>query len=634
MLKAGGTAGVLAHYIQEALDASRDRAMASRLLRALCDFPAHAKRKAKTINDLTAEVGAEGGNSRKMLEDLARNFVSGRILAQEQSGSAAAFSLIHDYLVGAIQLATSDDSTKTEEANQLLRFYIAEERGTIPLHKLRFIRKFAERRELESPAARAVLRKSIFAPVLRWGVPAMLALIIIGAYYFKSTGGIRWKENEIGQHRENGDDDQVELEELKGAANIATLTEGKLKVWNTKTGKFVGSFDHPGNGHVASNASGRFLCMTNGDTPLPLNLIDVSNDKTIHLADNAYRISFENSEDWLIWYEETKDPRIDPYANKVTVLNLKSWARYTFASVIDLKLAAAIDRFVVIRREGKTFVGSLYELSKNTKKIDLIVDDSPWGLALNEHSLQVCVMTHPTTQKIVLSTWGLDEGQPLGTQELSYDSALRNPSVRFTKSGEHLIVNPDPLNNLGLMTILSSTNQGPKPLSPALEKPRFSLPTEDFSPFWKTEEGTAILSSTGGMKVIKGLTVGKDDSLIVSNNGDRAILWTKGVVELWDTSQGQGRPIQKLPHLTPPKSIRFTIGDTAIEVSEESGTLSFFNSTDGELLDLPHTVTGDLELYYDRDCQRVNVWDSTGRERQFTRGRYYLGGFHPSMKCD
>jgi hypothetical protein len=115
----------------------------------MCDFPARAKRKPKTLEELVADVGtvsvAPGDKLLALIGELVRHFLAARLLTEETKRSApVAFALIHDYVVDAVQLATSDASTQTEEANQLLRYYLVEKRGSIPLQKLTFIRKHAD----------------------------------------------------------------------------------------------------------------------------------------------------------------------------------------------------------------------------------------------------------------------------------------------------------------------------------------------------------------------------------------------------------------------------------------------------------------------------------------------------------
>jgi hypothetical protein len=131
--------------------------------------------------------------------------------------------------------------------------------------------------------------------------------------------------------------------------------------------------------------------------------------------------------------------------------------------------------------------------------------------------------------------------------------------------------------------------------------------------------------------VIRGLTIGEADELILSNSGERAILWAREVVELWDIREG--RLLKRLPLTSRPKWAGFTVGNTAIALVDELGVYSFFD-LDGAPLQLPDSVGRDVQLYYDSDCQRVNVWDRSGQVRQYTKGRAYFVWFRPSKKCE
>ncbi|WP_420208547.1 NACHT domain-containing protein, partial [Candidatus Electronema sp. JC] len=134
----GGTAGILAHHIKNALESCREPELGAKLLRSLCDFPTRTKRPPKTLAELAADIGRTAGS--QTIAALVRTFVLARLLAEEKRKIGPdAYALLHDYLVGAVELATGDVSTQTEEANQLLRYHLAQQRGVIPLRRLRFI---------------------------------------------------------------------------------------------------------------------------------------------------------------------------------------------------------------------------------------------------------------------------------------------------------------------------------------------------------------------------------------------------------------------------------------------------------------------------------------------------------------
>src|SRR2546429_110523 len=93
-----------------------------------------------------------------------------RIIPFENQLRQLRYSLIHDYLVDAVAAATSDVSTRTEEAHQLLYYYLSgirsDAKSRIPVFKLRFIRKHADPKMLVNPQVKRLMRRSIATPAL------------------------------------------------------------------------------------------------------------------------------------------------------------------------------------------------------------------------------------------------------------------------------------------------------------------------------------------------------------------------------------------------------------------------------------------------------------------------------------
>ncbi|XOF32492.1 MAG: hypothetical protein ACL93V_10660 [Candidatus Electrothrix sp. YB6] len=256
----GGTAGILAHYIKNALESCREPEIGAKLLRSLCDFPTRTKRPSKTLAELVADIGGTAGS--RAIAALVRTFVLARLLIEEKrTGSPDTYALIHDYLVGAVELATGDVSTKTEEANQLLRYYLAQQSGVIPLRRLRFIRAHADRPLLRQPNARRLFRKSLIAPALVSGAMVFVAVLMAGGLYLAATAQIQWRSKIIGRHWDEDEAGAVNYEILSEKGQVVSGTgwsrTKKIRLWDAKNGKIFTSNDKLKNSAatVSSNVS-------------------------------------------------------------------------------------------------------------------------------------------------------------------------------------------------------------------------------------------------------------------------------------------------------------------------------------------------------------------------------------------
>lgn len=336
----GGTAGILAHYIKDALDSCRSPEIGARLLRDLCDFPARAKRRPKTIQELTADIGSETVATNERLETLivdhVRIFVLARLFAVEKRRNAPdAFALMHDYLVGAVELATSDASTRTEEANQMLRYYLAENRGNIPLFKLRFIRAYADSSLLAQRYAKRLIRKSVAAPLIYATVTALAALIIGGGLYLFATADLQWKSKLIARHFPDKESGFVIYETESHTGRVAGWTRYKnnsfVRLWDPKSGPLLHSVESKG-GLASIDLRGDFMITRPSGR---------SGDRLVRLTDGAeWTLPFGSyqyeSDDRLssITYPNSKSSSVSLWSINETQhmqeLGLFQWTAYLF----------------------------------------------------------------------------------------------------------------------------------------------------------------------------------------------------------------------------------------------------------------------------------------------------------------
>jgi hypothetical protein len=182
----GGAANILSHHVSQAIENSGDPKMARLILRALCDFPGNAKSQPYETEQLTSlvdKVERSNESVEIVVLRILKRFVDERLISHGlREGSREIWSLIHDYLVEPIKIATQDASTRIEDATRALETYIRERRSNkralIPLGKLGEIQHYAPAALLKSPEAKQLIRRSY---AVGYGRPAAMVVAAVVA---------------------------------------------------------------------------------------------------------------------------------------------------------------------------------------------------------------------------------------------------------------------------------------------------------------------------------------------------------------------------------------------------------------------------------------------------------------------
>ena len=213
-------------------------------------------------------IGAKATKKLKAeINDIADHFVRRRLISNERrSDGTFAYSLMHDYLVDSVELATATASSQTEKANQLLLYYCGE-RKTIPLKKLVFIRRFADRSRLHDPRARQVLRRSVIAPFLSAGAIAFAALILAGGVYLCATATIVWRAEVVAMHSTRAPRLSIDVVGVEGIGSVVTGMPirdrhlgrvDEVRLWEANTAHVLDSFE-PSSQFDPPTLRGRYL---------------------------------------------------------------------------------------------------------------------------------------------------------------------------------------------------------------------------------------------------------------------------------------------------------------------------------------------------------------------------------------
>jgi hypothetical protein len=179
----GGAPGLRSRYLRTIIETTGEPVLTRALLRQLCDMPANKKvPQPQAAADLAARAreGAPGPRvTEAQVAGVMEFLEQGLVVVATNAAGSRAWSLINDYLVPPIRIATEEQSTQAESAANELKFHLAEiragRRKLIPLANLRTIRRHAPPALLQRAEARTILRRSL---LYGYGRPALKTLAI------------------------------------------------------------------------------------------------------------------------------------------------------------------------------------------------------------------------------------------------------------------------------------------------------------------------------------------------------------------------------------------------------------------------------------------------------------------------
>jgi len=176
-------AGLRSRFIKDTADLTGDAVLARAVLRELCDIPNNKKRPDPVSAEAIAakvRMGAPGDRATVIsvggvLESLRQSYVVVRV----RDEVSELWSLIHDYMVEPIKIATEEQVTRTEAAAAELDYFLSRAASgnikTIPLPRLKEIKGHAPPAQLSQYTARRLIRRSM---IIGYGKPTALVLTI------------------------------------------------------------------------------------------------------------------------------------------------------------------------------------------------------------------------------------------------------------------------------------------------------------------------------------------------------------------------------------------------------------------------------------------------------------------------
>jgi hypothetical protein len=176
----GRATGLRSRFIKGAIEIAGNAILARTVLRQLCDIP-NNKKLAEPLSsyDIAEKALEVAPGQRATLETVSsvlEALEQARVLVKVNGPDGHRWSLIHDYLVEPIKLATEEQTTRNDMAAARLDYFVGRAKvapgAIIPLTELSLIRQDAPPRALRDPIARRLIRRSL---VVGYGRPIGIA---------------------------------------------------------------------------------------------------------------------------------------------------------------------------------------------------------------------------------------------------------------------------------------------------------------------------------------------------------------------------------------------------------------------------------------------------------------------------
>jgi WD40 repeat protein len=679
---AGGAHGILSHYIEDAIDVSGDSAVGRRVLRALCDFPTHAKRDPQTVADIAVAVGVEGGQASAAVRTALRQFEVARLVFSERRGKGEpAYTLVHDYLVDAVLMATSDVTTRDEEANQLLDYYVSEYRtdpGTrIPYHRLRFVRRYADPNKLADSTARHLIRASITKLVTSTVTTVTLILAATTLLAALITTRRVWHQDVIGKLNDGIDSEEVQWVVQPNHEFILTAAgEGSIKLWSIKTASLVYSFKRerfiyvPPDYVLGYSASDPYITVLHvptlreTQTTLPTQLLEGQPQLLMGQQQSGAAMSISPSGSMVVVWERNA-------VFLVTTEELPKPPPVRIISVADNKLMGEVStcntlptRDHLVSSDGNYVLAPCFEggqekptvFDVRTKEKRVLVREgyrATGTFDYNDRSSRVASLEESKDGRLYLVLWDVRRDQPIEERDVNLMNVTA--SVSFTPDGEflfvtHLLYRGDEEKFLklfranGLRQMTTIPERGVRTTFAVNEYDNTDTSSHFILAWAGPSGGTYLWDLTEAEpRLIKDFTLPADTRytpiVSLSPTSSRAIMFLpeNGHLEFWDFKAG--KKLRDLNILGRLDDAKFTIGGNAVSTSVEGGAVSLFRAEDGEkITDDIHNIGGTKRaIFYDEKCRRVHVWTDEGRVLRYTEGWHLFGReswFWPAEKCD
>lgn len=678
--EAGGTRGILSDYVRSAIELCSYPHLGRLLLRALCDFETSppAKKRPQTEAELVVTLGSHLGDGplRAQLVRLLSQFEEARLIVSLRHDDTLVYSLVHDYLVGPVGVATSEVVTRTEEADQLLKLYLggidSDPKGTIPFRKLRFITANASATLLAGGRARNLIRRSRIAHTVSLG--SLVALVLLGTSvaYVASNTYVTWERSVVGRHFPQGvEDSGVTYRAIDDGRKIWGGTfwgDPYIKLWDTRSAKVI--FSDEVIDSIISR-EGKFVVVARKGKPT-LEVIQVLTGQKFstpfifkgEIADDIDGITFDESGKFLISYQDqerpaSREPGVDPLA-EVRVWSIFDERELGFLSGVRFRnrggatyffrLSRSGDRLVMLCMHGERRVPALWRISPQSSPDQLVYlvqdpqkDVSYDHVSVNDRASLIATAEIGADGRPIMSLWDLKSGELLRSRDVQRAKGAKSYKIFLFSSGEHVFLQTYSTRKElegegGVVYTFTTADLLPVeqiPLAGAQKVIRRPNGEVLYLAWLEGSKGSRFWDIRGERFFsIPQFNIQSSRDLILQRDARHLIVRRKiGGVELWDLQAAS--KLKDFSLKGPRPAVWLTIEEKAVVVVTEGGVYSFYDAVTGDWI---NTITdvgiGESAAFYDADCRREHFWTQEGLVLRYTRGLHApILGFRPSRQC-
>lgn len=676
-LASGRAVGLRSRYIKETIELAGDVRVVKAVLRQLCDIPGNKKRPEALTTAVIAEavrLGAAGSRATDravaaVLDNLYKSYVVVKGMDEPPR-----WSLIHDYLVEPIKIATEEDATRAEAASAELEYFLSQEAAhrirSIPLDRLKAIRANVPPALLSQPRARSLVRRST---LWGYGRPAMAAMGVaagsVAAVMLLATewdvwdqpgpAASHWEKRSALERRDVRAQWLSKERGLIYTFEASAFRTKSIVAWDVRTGRRLAGFSRE-----ALTPVGETIWFLDGGRlgsarfdPLKAAFVESMAPKVASLPRNLRFGGWEEGFDgtnltFLPGFDMTGD------VSRI-VVNLASGAQ---VRVMKQDL-------VPRQTDGSSIWG---QLSRHGVSAELVESSGherltvwPAGyrcaaadLESETHSSRLLGMRETGEGAFVLHVATAKGVDHLSIQKDSSACGFTLASRTSSAIPPDLASALDrgPAWNIGVQvidletTILVVDRQDTRsviwPLDPAtgeVQKPLFSLfpmlGRQDSSVvIWVPEKNELDIWSKGAAAplLVHDIELRDNDAIELNADGTRALVTKEeGRAQLWAIDRGEGRAkVLATVDLPDVSGVQFTSDEQAIIVRQRGGLVYGWTTQGRPLGALAHLGSDVIWSRYDDTCGRILIWTKEGQRLDLRRGnRFPILGFRPRSSC-
>jgi len=630
---AGGSAGILAHHVRDALSLLERPDVGARILRSFCDFATGTRRLPKPADELVEQVVAQGESRWELRKTVVRaleELEAGRLVVTKQQKDGQVFyGLVHDYLVGAVQLATQGESTRTEEANQLLRYYIRTQERYIPLARLRAIRAHADPVALDDPAARRLFRRTLNTYALRSIRTVAIMLLVVSLTVVALSARKTWNRQIVGRHWREGQAGVVGVRYLRATRKVLTQSS-EIRIWDGNNGKMITST------HGQVSPSGRYAVGRNAAGYI--GVTDMVSGKQFVLRRTEYQsVIFEKNDKSVAFFSIIPTPRFLPdgtinvLMSQVEVYSLPNMKLlgtvkpvYRFSRTPILLMGGA--RLMIPGDYGHNYL-TLYDVNHGVelKAFPRLLFSGGFDYDENRERGELALL-ESSEQTIRISMWNLNTGNLLNVQEFGVENPDANMRIRFSRDQSLIFIGSNAFNR-----VLQTRNLLPTEIVGTSARVVFADSAEFLIEPYK-QMSLRVRDLQGQDFSLPHSRLDHASNIIITKDGSRVLITNpQDPTELWNLRQRVRVAVLQTPE--PQRDSRFSTDEQVVIITEEGGQQGIFDSFSGKRLFDDFPERNSEVLLFNRHCQQLLSWNREGQVVRYTRGRVILGWFRPAKPC-